>query len=38
MRTEFGEPPYLLIFPGKLHFVEAEALQLICHAPKDLVS
>jgi len=38
MRTEFGEPPYLLIFPGKLHFVEAEALQLICHAPKELVS
>jgi len=38
MRVEFGEPPYLLIFPGKLHFVEAEALQLICHAPKELVS
>ena len=38
MRIEFGEPPYLLIFPGKLHFVEAEALQLICHAPKELVS
>jgi diphthine synthase len=38
MRTEFGQPPYLLIFPGKLHFVEAEALQLICRAPRDLVS
>ena len=38
MRFDFGEPPYLLIFPGKLHFVEAEALQLICHAPKELVS
>ena len=38
MRTDFGEPPYLLIFPGKLHFVEAEALQLICSAPKELVS
>ena len=38
MRIDFGEPPYLLIFPGKLHFVEAEALQLICHAPKELVS
>ena len=38
MRIEFGEPPYLLIFPGKLHFVEAEALHLICHAPKELVS
>jgi diphthine synthase len=38
MRTDFGEPPHLLIFPGKLHFVEAEALHLICHAPKELVS
>lgn len=38
MRIEFGEPPFLLIFPGKLHFVEAEALQLICRAPKELVS
>jgi len=38
MRLDFGVPPYLLIFPGKLHFVEAEALQLICHAPKELVS
>jgi diphthine synthase len=38
MRVEFGEPPYLLIFPGKLHFVEAEALQLICRAPRELVS
>ena len=38
MRLDFGEPPYLLIFPGKLHFVEAEALQLICHAPKELVN
>jgi diphthine synthase len=38
MRIDFGQPPYLLIFPGKLHFVEAEALQLICHAPKELVS
>ena len=37
MSADFGEPPYLLIFPGKLHFVEAEALQLICHAPKELV-
>jgi diphthine synthase len=38
MRMDFGEPPYVLIFPGSLHFVEAEALQLFCHAPKELVS
>jgi len=38
MREDFGSPPYVLVFPGKLHFVEAEALQLFCHAPKELVT
>ena len=37
MRFDFGEPPYFLIFPGSLHFVEVEALELICHAPKGLM-
>jgi diphthine synthase len=37
MRMDFGEPPYCLVFPGKLHFVEAEALELFCGARKDLV-
>jgi len=35
---DFGEPPYVLIFPGPLHFVEAEALQTFCGAPKELVN
>jgi diphthine synthase len=26
LNYSFGEPPYCLIFPGKLHFMEAEAL------------
>lgn len=38
METDFGEPPYVLIFPGHLHFVEAEALRLLCGAPKELVN
>jgi len=38
MRTDFGGPPYVLIFPGQLHFVEAEALQLFCGASKELVT
>lgn len=38
MQTEFGEPPYVTIFPGQLHFVEAEALQLFCGARADLVA
>ncbi len=28
MRINFGEPPYCLIIPGKLHFIEEEALSL----------
>jgi diphthamide biosynthesis methyltransferase len=35
---DFGEPPYVLIFPGQLHFVEAEALQAFCGALKELVN
>jgi diphthine synthase len=38
MHVDFGEPPYTLIFPGQLHFVEAEALHLFCGASEKLVS
>jgi len=38
MQIDFGGPPYVLIFPGQLHFVEAEALQLFCGASKELVT
>jgi len=38
MREDFGGPPYVLIFPGQLHFVEAEALNLFCGARKELVN
>ncbi len=37
VETDFGEPPYVLIVPGQLHFVEAEALQLFCGARKELL-
>lgn len=36
--TDFGQPPYALIFPGQLHFVEAEALQVFCGAKRELVA
>lgn len=29
----FGGPPYSLIFPGRLHFMEAEALMIFAKAP-----
>jgi diphthine synthase len=38
MQVDFGGPPYAIIFPGQLHFVEAEALHVLCGAPKELVN
>jgi diphthine synthase len=35
--VDFGDPPHAIIVPGKLHFVEAEALVLLTKADKDLV-
>ena len=32
---DFGAPPHTLIFPGKLHFMEAEALITLADAPED---
>lgn len=34
---DFGPPPHSLIVPGRLHFMEAEALVLIAGAEEDLV-
>ena len=36
LRYDFGEPPQCLIFPGNLHFMEAEALIAFAGAPKTL--
>lgn len=38
IQMKFGGPPYALIFPGKLHFIEADALHVICGAPEELVN
>ena len=32
--VEFGDPPHTLVFPGKLHFMEAEALIFLGDAPE----
>lgn len=32
---DFGEPPYSLIFPGNMHFMEAEALIAFAGAPAE---
>ena len=34
MKFNFGKPPHSLIFPGKLHFMEAEALFILAKAPE----
>lgn len=34
---DFGSPPHVLIVPGKLHFVEAEALEVFAGASKEMV-
>ncbi len=36
MRQNFGDPPHTLIFPGKLHFMEAEALITLAEAPEQI--
>lgn len=33
---DFGAPPFSLIIPGSLHFMEAEALIVLARAPKEL--
>ena len=33
---DFGAPPHTLIFPGKLHFMEAEALITLADAPEEI--
>jgi diphthine synthase len=34
--NDFGPPPHALMVPGKLHFMEAEALTLFAGVPKEL--
>jgi diphthine synthase len=36
-KLDFGPPPHVLIVPGKLHFVEVEALKVFAGAPEKVV-
>ena len=38
VRWNFGDPPFVMVIPGRLHFVEVEALHLLCGAPGELMS
>lgn len=35
MQLDFGEPPHSIVFPSKLHFLEAKALEVFANAPSD---
>lgn len=37
VEDDFGEPPYSIILPANLHFMEVEALELLAGAPKELL-
>jgi len=36
LRFDFGAPPHSLVFPGRLHFMEAEALITLAKAPETV--
>lgn len=36
LKYNFGDPPHSLVFPGKLHFMEAEALITLAKAPERI--
>jgi diphthine synthase len=36
MKQNFGAPPHILVFPGKFHFMEAEALITLAEAPEQI--
>lgn len=37
LNYDFGSPPHTIVFPGKLHFMEAEALVTVADAPKKVL-
>ena len=37
-KRDFGKPPHTLIIPGRLHFIEAEALEVLCGAPRGIMN
>jgi len=36
LKFDFGAPPHSLVFPGRLHFMEAEALLTLAEAPESV--
>lgn len=38
IKYNFGEPPFTLVAPGKLHFMEEEALELFAECPREVIN
>ena len=36
-KTDFGRPPHVLVVPGSLHFMEAEALKALAGCPEEIL-
>lgn len=36
LKSDFGKPPHSIVFPGELHFMEAEALIALAKAPEQI--
>jgi diphthine synthase len=37
LNYDFGDPPHTLVFPGELHFMEAEAMVALAGAPSEVL-
>jgi len=37
VKEDFGQPPWSIILPSRLHFMEVEALELLAGAPRELL-
>ena len=37
LNFDFGFPPHIIVFPGKLHFMEVEALVTLANAPNEVL-
>jgi diphthine synthase len=37
VKGDFGKPPWSIVLPSRLHFLEAEALQMLAGAPQELL-
>ncbi len=37
LRFDWGGPPHCIVFPGRLHFMEVEALETLCGAKREIL-